>query len=200
MAALACRLAALGPELVAAKAASAAVAAARDATHSARYTRLAAAADAVAAALCPIYARLTAGAGAAALSFARDPAAAFAEGVEMRVRPGSVAWRRLQVLSGGQAALAAMALVLAQPVRAPLVFLDECNTVLNSLRAAHLADLLRERAATPGAPLLVAVSHRDETAARAHTLAGVCAAPGGASLAVTYQVGADRAYEPRAAD
>jgi chromosome segregation ATPase len=91
-----------------------------------------------------------------------------------------------------------VALVLALPVRAPLVFLDECDAALDSLTAGRLADLLRERAATPGAPRLVAVSHREETAARAHTLVGICAAPGGASLAVTYQIGG--AYEPQAAD
>ena len=171
-----------------------------------RYARFATAMDVAETRLSAIYQVLTGGLGDANCAFPRDAVAAFEQGVRFRVRPDATAWRPFATLSGGQQALAALALCLAlqDAAPAPFYFFDEIDAALDSVNAARVADFLaaasgarslarrclphgaptadEDAITTPLhlAPQFLVVSHKEHVGAVCDSLVGVAAAAAGA--------------------
>jgi chromosome segregation ATPase len=165
-----------------------------------RYARFSAAVSAADAQLGPIYGRLTGGRGSASCSCVPDETAAFTQGLSLRVMPDpATGWRPLASLSGGQRALASLALCFAlqAALPCPFYFFDEVDAALDSLHAARVADFLGDSARARGGgaggaggaappPQYCVVSHRPAVQQAADMLVGVCcAALGEGSTATT---------------
>lgn len=69
-------------------------------------------------------------------SYTEDRLAAFADGVTLHVRPDRQRWRPFAALSGGQQALATLALCFALQAAfpAPFFFMDEVDASLDTVR------------------------------------------------------------------
>lgn len=167
----------------------------RDGLSSARYARFAAAMDAANAQLGPIYRRLSGGHGDAQCSYPHDEVAAFTQGVTFTVMPAAGGgWRHFHSLSGGQQALAALALCLSLQAAAPspFYFFDEVDAALDSLNADRVAAFLKDLASGgsgAGAegsgqgpvlgPQFLVVSHRPFLLEYADRVVAVVAGPQG---------------------
>lgn len=88
----------------------------RDRLADARYLKLVSALQAVNGQLATVYRRLTGHLGDASLSFTAERRLLFLEGLTLQVRPDPHRWRPFGCLSGGQQALATLALSFALQV------------------------------------------------------------------------------------
>ncbi len=107
-----------------------------------------------------------------------------AGGVAVEVKPAKKLGKRLQLLSGGERALVAiaflMALVLARPC--PFYILDEIEAALDDVNISRLVSLLRDyRDRTQ----FVLITHQKRTMEAADVLYGVTMGPDGASQVVS---------------
>ncbi len=105
-------------------------------------------------------------------------------GVSVQVKPAKKLGQRLQLLSGGERALVAiaflMALVLARP--SPLYILDEIEAALDDVNIGRLVQLLRDyRSRTQ----FIVITHQKRTMDAADLLYGVTMGPDGASQVVS---------------
>ncbi|MBN2205244.1 MAG: chromosome segregation protein SMC, partial [Thermoleophilia bacterium] len=105
-------------------------------------------------------------------------------GVAVEVKPAKKLGKRLQLLSGGERALVAiaflMALVLARPC--PFYILDEIEAALDDVNISRFVSLLREyRDRTQ----FVLITHQKRTMEAADVLYGVTMGPDGASQVVS---------------
>jgi len=105
-------------------------------------------------------------------------------GVGVEVKPAKKLGKRLQLLSGGERALVAiaflMALVLARPC--PFYILDEIEAALDDVNIGRLVKLLRDyRKRTQ----FVIITHQKRTMEAADVLYGVTMGPDGASQVVS---------------
>jgi chromosome segregation protein len=121
-----------------------------------------------------------------------DPAPA-SPGVAVEVKPAKKLGKRLQLLSGGERALVAiaflMALVLARPC--PFYVLDEIEAALDDVNIGRLVGLLREyRERTQ----FIIITHQKRTMEAADVLYGVTMGPDGASQVVSARM-AEEAIE-----
>ncbi|DBA79041.1 TPA: hypothetical protein ACH3X1_008903 [Trebouxia sp. C0004] len=139
-----------------------------------------------------IYQKLTAGQGDAYLTYTEDTLLLFAEGVHFHVRPDAHHSRPFGSLSGGQQALATLALSFALQAAfpSPFYFFDEIDSALDTSNASRVADYI---ASQHGAQYLV-VSHKPQARKscnvvyeRAPCLVGVYTCRG-SSTAVTLHV------------
>jgi len=116
-----------------------------------------------------------------------DPLAA---GLEIMAQPPGKKLRSLGLLSGGEQALTATALIfalfLATP--APLCVLDEVDGPLDDANVERFCDLLDRMAATTTTRFLV-VTHNAVTMSRMHRLYGVTMAEPGVSQLVSVDLG-----------
>ena len=82
-------------------------------------------------------------------------------------RPDSRTWRSFQQLSGGQQALAALALSLAVHSTFPVAWFlcDEVDAALDVLRASHLADYMLHSSTQ-----FIVVSHKPQVFEKANML------------------------------
>ncbi|KAI3436873.1 hypothetical protein D9Q98_006283 [Chlorella vulgaris] len=161
-----------------------------------RYQRFHAALTSVNGSLTGIYSRLTGGQGDAYCSYANDVLGAFTEGVTFHVRPDRQRWRPFGSLSGGQQALATLALCFALQAAAPspFYFFDEIDCALDTVNASRVADLIAAQQGSSGGAQFLVVSHKPQVYERAGCLVGVYSGRR-ASHAVTLHVaaGADEA-------
>ncbi|EFN58450.1 hypothetical protein CHLNCDRAFT_19988 [Chlorella variabilis] len=133
-------------------------------------------------------------------SYTEDVLAAFADGVTFHVRPDRSRWRPFPSLSGGQQALATLALCFALQAAfpSPFYFFDEIDCALDTVNAARVADYIasqQQQEAGDGqgsAAQFLVVSHRPQVYERAGCLVGVYSC-GRASHAITVHVAADEA-------
>ncbi len=119
-----------------------------------------------------------------------------AGGVSVQVKPAKKLGQRLQLLSGGERALVAiaflMALVLARP--SPLYVLDEIEAALDDVNIGRLVQLLRDyRERTQ----FVVITHQKRTMDAADVLYGVTMGPDGASQVVSARM-AEKAIDREA--
>jgi chromosome segregation protein len=117
-------------------------------------------------------------------------------GVSVQVKPAKKLGQRLQLLSGGERALVAiaflMALVLARP--SPLYVLDEIEAALDDVNIGRLVQLLRDyRTRTQ----FLVITHQKRTMDAADVLYGVTMGPDGASRVVSARM-AEAAIEREA--
>ena len=126
-----------------------------------------------------------------------EPSEAHAPGgVNVQVKPAKKLGQRLQLLSGGERALVAiaflMALVLARP--SPLYVLDEIEAALDDVNIGRLVQLLRDyRTRTQ----FLVITHQKRTMDAADVLYGVTMGPDGASRVVSARM-AEAAIEREA--
>ncbi|MFA4964571.1 MAG: AAA family ATPase, partial [Thermoleophilia bacterium] len=110
-------------------------------------------------------------------------------GVAVEVKPAKKLGKRLQLLSGGERALVAiaflMALVLARPC--PFYILDEIEAALDDVNIGRLVQLLRDyRERTQ----FVIITHQKRTMEAADVLYGVTMGPDGGSQVVSARMAA----------
>ena len=111
-------------------------------------------------------------------------------GVEMRVQPQGKRVISMPLLSGGERALTALALVLALQKVSPSPFyvFDEVDAALDEANITHFADLLQKRA--ENCQFLV-VTHSLTTMSRASMLYGVTQDGGGSSRILSVRLTSD---------
>lgn len=116
-----------------------------------------------------------------------DPEAPLESGIEIRVRPPGKHTQSVLLLSGGEKALAAVALLLAlfriRP--APFCLLDEVDAPLDDANVERLAELLREM--SEGTQFLL-ITHNRRTMAHADVLYGVTMEEPGVSRIVSVRL------------
>ncbi|MEO1092639.1 MAG: AAA family ATPase [Pseudomonadota bacterium] len=131
------------------------------------------------------------GGGRAELALAEDVDDPLAAGLDLQASPPGKRLQALSLLSGGEKALTAIALVFAffrtQP--APLCVLDEVDAPLDDANVARLGDLMGEIAAATGTRFLV-VTHHPLTMARMDRLYGVTMIERGMSSLVSVELDA----------
>jgi chromosome segregation protein len=133
---------------------------------------------------CDLFAKLFAGGSARlALSEDGDP---FAAGLEIMANPNGKRLQSLSLLSGGEQALTALALLFAVFLTrpAPVCVLDEVDAPLDDANVGRLCRLAAEIAASTGTRFLLVTHHRI-TMARADRLFGVTMAEPGVSQLVS---------------
>jgi len=116
-----------------------------------------------------------------------DPESPLESGIEVRVRPPGKHTQSVLLLSGGEKALAAIALLLAlfriRP--APFCVLDEVDAALDDSNVERLCRLLREMSA---ATQFILITHNRRTMAHADVLYGVTMAEPGVSRIVSVRL------------
>ncbi|KAF8068237.1 dscc1 [Scenedesmus sp. PABB004] len=169
-----------------ARAAREAAVAAREALLDRRYAQLLGGLNG---ALEGTYRRLSGG-GAATLAYTPERSLLFVQGVSLHAQPDGGAWRRFAALSGGQQALAALALSFALQALCPSPFYvyDEVDCALDGAAAGRVAAFVADACAgggdgAPAAQYLL-VSHRPAVFEAAPCLVGVYANGRGSSAAV----------------
>lgn len=120
------------------------------------------------------------------------------EGVEMVVQPPGKRAVPMALLSGGERALTALALVLAlqQVAPSPFYVFDEVDAALDEVNILHFADLLQRRAQKSQ---FLVVTHSLTTMARAGNLYGVTQDGAGSSRLLSVRLAAEaegQATEP----
>ncbi|MFI5165074.1 MAG: chromosome segregation protein SMC [Thermoanaerobaculales bacterium] len=116
-----------------------------------------------------------------------DPEAPLESGIEIRVRPPGKHTQSVLLLSGGEKALAAIALLLGlfriRP--APFCLLDEVDAALDDANVERLADLLREMSDDTQ---FLLITHNRRTMAHADVLYGVTMEEPGVSRIVSVRL------------
>lgn len=113
-----------------------------------------------------------------------DPQDLLQTGVEVEVRPGGKNLRRLSLLSGGEKALAALAMLFAifRARPSPFYVLDEVEAALDDVNLHRFLSLLNDFRDT--AQMLV-VTHQKRTMEIADVLYGISIRPDGASRVIS---------------
>jgi chromosome segregation protein len=131
------------------------------------------------------------GGGEAELSLTRldDPLEA---GLEIFASPPGKKLQSLSLLSGGEQALTALALLFAMflATPAPICVLDEVDAPLDDANVTRFCDLLEEISTHTGTRFLVITHHR-VTMARMHRLYGVTMAERGVSMLVSVDLASE---------
>ncbi|MGC1908288.1 MAG: AAA family ATPase, partial [Candidatus Dormiibacterota bacterium] len=111
-------------------------------------------------------------------------------GVEMEVQPQGKRVLSMPLLSGGERALTALALVLAMQKVSPSPFyvFDEVDAALDEANITHFADLLKKRAESSQ---FLVVTHSLTTMSRATMLYGVTQDGGGSSRILSVRLTSD---------
>ncbi|HEY6538570.1 MAG TPA: chromosome segregation protein SMC [Candidatus Dormibacteraeota bacterium] len=111
-------------------------------------------------------------------------------GVEMEVQPQGKRVTAMALLSGGERALTALALVLAlqQVSPSPFYVFDEVDAALDEANIIHFADLLQKRAERSQ---FLVVTHSLTTMSRASVLYGVTQDGGGSSRILSVRLTGD---------
>jgi chromosome segregation protein len=127
-----------------------------------------------------------------------DPAGDDPGGVTVEVKPAKKLGKKLQLLSGGERALVAiaflMALVLARPC--PFYILDEIEAALDDVNIGRLVRLLRDyRERTQ----FLLITHQKRTMEAADVLYGVTMGPDGASQVVSARMAEEEIDREQAA-
>jgi chromosome segregation protein len=118
------------------------------------------------------YCRLLFAGGSASLELTQDAESEAPGGIEIAVRPPGKRLQRLAILSGGERALAGVALLFAMLTVNPVPFcvLDEVDAALDEANIGRFADALRKLAETID---FVVITHNRATIETADTIYGV---------------------------
>lgn len=113
-----------------------------------------------------------------------DPSDLLATGVEVEARPGGKNLKRLSLLSGGEKALSALAVLFAifRARPSPFYVLDEVEAALDDVNLHRFLGLLREFRETSQ---LLVVTHQKRTMEAADVLYGVSIRPDGSTRVIS---------------
>lgn len=108
------------------------------------------------------------------LSFSNDRKVLFNSGINFQVKPDRTHWREFGALSGGQQALAALALTLSfqECFSSPFYLFDEIDASLDVCVASRVANLIRQSAIKLKKAQFIVVSLRPEFYERGNALVG----------------------------
>eukprot|EP00798_Chlamydomonas_sp_ICE-L_P004996 gene4996-34780_t len=145
--------------------------ASRDTLVDQRFNLLTSALSTINAKLAEVYQYLTASQGDAYLGFTNEKRLLFTNGIVFNARPDQRRWRPFSSLSGGQQALATLALSFALQAAfpSPFYFFDEVDAALDTLHAGRVADYILSQADAQ----YIVVSHRPQVFERADCLVGM---------------------------
>ena len=117
-----------------------------------------------------------------------DPQNPSATGVDIVAHPPGKKAQNLALLSGGERALTAVALLFAllQANPVPFCFLDEVDAALDEANVSRFRDLLREHAKTTQ---FIVITHNRHTIEAASTLYGISMGEQGVSQCISLQLG-----------
>lgn len=118
-----------------------------------------------------------------------DPNDLLQSGIEIEVRPGGKNLKRLSLLSGGEKALAALAILFAifRARPSPFYVLDEVEAALDDVNLHRFLSLLDDFRQTAQ---LVVVTHQKRTMEVADVLYGISIRPDGASRVISERMAA----------
>ncbi len=124
-----------------------------------------------------------------------DPDRPLTSGVDIKAQPLGKKVSRLQLLSGGERSLAALAFLFAvfKARPSPFYILDEVEAALDD---ANLRRFLKLVASFRSAAQLVIVTHQQQTMEAADTLYGVTMEPGGSSQVVAKRMTGQLVLDP----
>lgn len=113
-----------------------------------------------------------------------DPTGILESGVEVEASPSGKSLRRLSLLSGGERALAALALLFAifKSRPSPFYILDEVEAALDDVNLQRFLSLLHE---FRGSSQLLVVTHQKRTMEIADVLYGVAMRPDGVTKVIS---------------
>lgn len=113
-----------------------------------------------------------------------DPAEPLNSGIEIIVRPPGKKLRSIDLLSGGEKALAATALIFAMFIErpSPLCVLDELDAPLDDANLVRLLALIKEMSARTQ---FLMITHNKQSMTTAHNLIGVTMQEPGASKVIS---------------
>ncbi|HEU4950841.1 MAG TPA: AAA family ATPase, partial [Holophagaceae bacterium] len=123
-----------------------------------------------------------------------DPADPLETGVEVEARPGGKSTRRLSLLSGGERALAGLALAFAifRARPSPFYVLDEVEAALDDVNLHRFLGLLSDFRSSSQ---LIVVTHQKRTMELADVLYGVSVRSDGASRVISQRLGSPGATQ-----
>jgi chromosome segregation protein len=116
-----------------------------------------------------------------------DPDDVLQTGVEVMVKPGGKRFQSLSLLSGGEKALSAIALVLSAGFvkNTPFFFFDEVDAPLDDINTARFVDLLREIAKESQ---VIVITHNKKTMQAVDSLIGITSEKPGVSKVVSVEL------------
>jgi chromosome segregation protein len=116
-----------------------------------------------------------------------DPADALGSGVEVQAAPSGRTLKRLSLLSGGERALSAMAILFAvfSARPSPFYILDEVEAALDDVNLVRFLGLLRQFRESQ----LLVITHQKRTMEVADVLYGVAIRPDGVSRVISQRLG-----------
>ncbi|GLJ14483.1 hypothetical protein SUGI_0234140 [Cryptomeria japonica] len=123
--------------------------------------------------------------GDAYLSFTDEKCLLFCDGVNLQVRPDRHKWRNFNFLSGGQQALASLALSFSLQTMfpSPFYFFDEIDAALDTKNAQLVAEYIKNQTSAQ----YIVVSHRPQLYELATSLVGIYHYSG-ASTSITVNI------------
>ena len=123
-----------------------------------------------------------------------DPDDLLATGVDIKAQPLGKKVSRLQLLSGGERSLAALAFLFAvfKARPSPFYIMDEVEAALDDSNLRRFLDLVDN---FRGAAQLIIVTHQQQTMECADVLYGVTMEPGGSSKVVAKKMSGQMAFE-----
>ncbi len=108
-------------------------------------------------------------------------------GVEIMVRPGGKKFQSVNLLSGGEKTLAALALILSaffvKP--APFLLFDEVDAPLDEANTVQFTELLKQAAQTSQ---VMIITHNKKTMEISDALIGITSSDGGVSKVVSVEL------------
>lgn len=116
-----------------------------------------------------------------------DPHDLFETGVEVMIRPGGKKFQSINLLSGGEKALAAIALIISACLIKPAPFLlfDEIDAPLDDINTSYFMELIKE---IDENSQVVLITHNKKTMQEVHSLIGITSNKSGTSTVVSVEL------------
>ncbi len=116
-----------------------------------------------------------------------DPHDLLETGVEVMIRPGGKKFQSINLLSGGEKALAAIALIISACLIKPAPFLlfDEIDAPLDDINTSYFMELIKE---IDENSQVVLITHNKKTMQEVHSLIGITSNKSGTSTVVSVEL------------
>jgi chromosome segregation protein len=116
-----------------------------------------------------------------------DPHDLLETGVEVMIRPGGKKFQSINLLSGGEKALAAIALIISACLIKPAPFLlfDEIDAPLDDINTSYFMELIKE---IDKNSQVVLITHNKKTMQEVHSLIGITSNKSGTSTVVSVEL------------
>ncbi|KAJ5072881.1 structural maintenance of chromosomes smc family member [Anaeramoeba ignava] len=125
--------------------------------------------------LSKIYREINAKSGDCFLQYSKIQANTFLEGVSFHIKPDNTTWKMFRNLSGGQKALATLALTLSlqKKYSSPIFVWDEFDSSLDVSTIDRVGKFISKISQNENSSQFIVVSHSSQMYEKAHTLIGI---------------------------